>query len=802
MKHRVNKSKACSITTITLAVSSLMISAQEPAPAEAPEQAAPAQLKADPANDFFARVNQIYKSAATAKDFRLRERYYKQAIPLLKEYLRQFPGHKNAEAANYYLAESYFNTGMVRDGLVAYKGIITKYKKGPYVAASTYRLARDFYSKGEYVNAAEYFGLTAGYSSVPSDQTKALYYQAQTYMQAKRSDLATPIYGKVSLAEGVNPFREDATLSYGKLSLKAGSYQDSLDAFERLIIPNQTEEIKAEAAYHAGVAANGIKKIDLAEKYFKMSMLSNSQKWKGQAQTGLMGIRYVMNDYEGVIKLQSRGKFEMSEAFKAKQGFLLGQSYYKLGQYANGIDHFIDVEIHDKGSDDAFKSGYYKLLCFYNIKNETIPDKVDRFLEGYAVNNGRHKFIHQALLMKAETLFSTAEFDKASKVYSAIGSELIDNKYLSGMLFKKGVCLSKVGNFAGAANTLTVFIEKYPDSPKVIEAVIIRAGAYAKLENTAKALRDYDHVIENSKEPQYSAIALQKSAVIQFHDKKYEDAIARYQKLVEEHPSEGPEVLANANYWICRAYFKQKKYKLGLKYLEDSWKLDQVTFLKQISMLRVIGQFSLENHQETERAIILAENAGLQKRIPLAVYRWLGEHYYNDTNFEKAADLLAKGVEKGKADTTPIAIWRYLSKAQMQTGRYQEAFVSVSNLLIVEENKSQIIDALLDKSKIQMGLGKDGDAKRTADKALAMNPIGRMQVELLNVVGDFYYKINEPEKAANHYVLLVDSAKELPSHPQILDRLAQCLAKSGNAAEAQRYTDQLKVLYPKYKRGQ
>lgn len=785
------------VTPIALVAGVLNVSAQEPIPAPAP--VAP-QLRADPGNDYFARVNQIYKSAAIAKDFNLREQYYKQSIPMLLDYLRQFPSHKNAEAANYYLAECYFNTGKVREALAAYQKIVAKYKSGPYVAASTYRLARDYYSKADYMSAAKYFGLTAGYSNVESDRTKAFYYQAQAYMQAKRSDLATPIYGKVANAEGINPFREDAALSYGKLSLKAGDYKSSLDALEKLIVPNQSEDIKAEAAYHAGVAANGLQKIDIADKYFKMSMLSNSEKWKGQAQTGLMGIRYALKDYQGVIKLLSRGKFEMSNGLKAKQGFLLGHSYYNLKQYASAIDHFIDVEIHGKSTNDAFKAGYYKLLCFFNIKNTSIPDKVDRFLEGYAVNNGRHKFIHQALLMKAETLFDARKFGEASKVYSTIGLDLIDEKYLADVLFKKSYCLTQVGNFAGAANSLTVFVEKYPDSPKVIEALIMRAMAYGKLENKAKALRDYDHVIKNSKDPQHVAIALQKSGIIQFHDKNYDDMIERYKKLVVEHPKLDPKVLANANYWIGRAYFKQKKYKLGLQYLEESWKLDKVTFLKQVSMLRVIGHFSLKNYEETENAVAIAENVGLQKKIPLAVYRWLGEYYYNDNNFNKAAALLEKGVEKGAASATPIAIWRYLSKAQMQTGEYQEAFISVSNLLSIEEEKPRIVDALLDKAKIQMKLGKDGDAKRTADSALEMNPTGRIQVELLKVIGDFYYRIGEADKAANHYVLLVDSAKELSSHPQILDRLAKSLTKAGNAAEAKRYANQLRATYPSYKR--
>jgi len=770
-----------------------LLLAQENAPAST-------TLKADPGNDYFARANQLYKTAVTAKNEALRELYYQRSIPLLTDYLRLYPKHKNAEAAYYYLAESYFHTGKVRESLMIYARLVKIFKTGPYVAASAYRIARNYFSQKDYMNAAKHFGITAQLTNDKIDKSKASYFQAESYMMAGKPELAAPLYGKVAEASDINPYKGKAALSFGKLSLKAADYKASLTSFEKLITPNQEPDVKAEAAYLAGIAANGLERNELSEKYFKMAMLSTSEKWKGEAQTGLMSLCYEAKDYEGVIELLQRGKFEMPPNFKAKQGFLLGQSRFKLQQYAAAIHHFIDVEIHDKGSQHAFMSGYYKLLSFYNLKNDKIPEKVDRFLQGYAVNNGRHRFIHQALLMKAETLFAKQEYKEAAQVYTSIGSDLIEEKYLPELLFRKGYSLWKVGNLVGAANSLTFFIDKYPSHKKISEVLILRAGAYAKIDSKAKALRDYDRVIKDSKEEKFIAIALQKSGIIQFHEKKYDDMIDRYKTLAKNHSSLGDKVLANVNYWICRAYFKQRKYRPGLQYLEASWKLDQETFKKQIAMLRVIGNFSLKEHEETAKAIELAEKAALEDKIPLDVYRWLGEFSYNNNDYKKAATLLEKGVEKGLASATPAVIWRYLSKAQLKIDQNEKAFISVSNLLSIEEEPSRVVDALLDKAKIQMKLGKDGDAMRTAESALEMNPVGAFQAELLKVIGDFYYNTGESEKAANHYVLLLESGKRLPEFPQILHRLARSLTKSGNATEAKRYADQLKEDYPNYKR--
>ena len=777
------------IVIMTLGVSALESSAQAPSQAE---------LRTDPANDYFSRINQLYKAATTTQDFNQKDRLYNRLVPMLVDYLKQYPRHKNAQASWYYLAESYYFTGKVREAINTYKKITAKYKVGPYVAAASYRIARDYASKSEFMKAAEFYGKTATFSSDKSDKIRVQFFQAQAYMQANRSDLATPIYKQVARAEGSNPYREGAALAYGKLGIKKGDYEGALLELEKLITPTQALDVKAEATYYAGTAALQLKNSELAEKYYKMSMETKTPDWKGQAQTGLMIIYFEREDFRGVFNLKQKGKFEMPNSFKAQQAYLLGISCFKLKKYVDAIDNFIDVEVLDKKSENAFKAGYYKLRCFYKLKNATLAGKVDRYVQNFAVNNGRHKFIHQALMMKAETLFANQKYSEATAIYANISEKIIDAKYVAGLLYKKGISLNELENYAGAADTMTMFIEKYPDHPKLMEVLLYRAEAYIEIENKSNALRDYDHVIKSSKDTKQVAFALQKSGFIQRND-NHDDMIVRFKRLVNEHKDLDKKVLGNANYWIGRAYFKQMKYEESMKYLDASWLLDQEIFKEQISMLRIVGYFSLKKVKETEDAVIGGEKSGIKKKIPLAVYRWLGSHYYNESDFLKASRYLSSGIERGKADATPINVWRFLTKAQMKAKLYKAAFNSVSNLLSLEEKKVLIVDAMLDKAKIQMALGKDGDAKRTADEALEMNPIGRLKAELLLVIADFYFNIGQPAEAAKHYVLLVDSGKGLPEHAHILYRLADTLKKTDNAEESKRYEKILREKYPNYR---
>ena len=768
--------------------------------AQETEPTKPVPLTSDPANDRFTRINNFYKAAVSTTDRRTSEAYYGRCIPLVQEYLSKFPNHKNAEPALYYLGESHYKVGEVNNAVTVFTKLIKRYKTGSYVAASAYRIARNLYSTSKFEEASRYFAITANNAQDKADRTRSTYFQAQCLTRAGKFEDAMPLYGAVSNIEAQNPYQRAATLTHAKLLLQFEKFDEAQKTCEKLLVPTQDEDTKAEASYYAGVAASNLDDQKKALDYFKMSLNSNSKKLKGRAQTGIMSIYYVNKDYDAVLAEARRGKYEVEPSYKAKQGLIVGNSYYIKKNYTNAISYFVDVESNDKGSDVAFEAGYKKLLCFYNIKDIQLAEKVDRFLETYAVGRGKHKFIHQAFLMKAETLYTKGEFKGAAASFASINTNLIDEKYHESLMYKRGCSLSKVENHAGAANSFTAYIDRFPESENVLNAYLIRASAYVNLDDKGRALRDYDHVISKAPNAKNGSIALQRSAQLQWLNKKTDDSTKRFEKLLKDFPKLPKKIRAYAEYMIGRGKFKTKKYKEGLDSFNKSFELDPVTFTEQIAMYRVIGYFTIRDVKGTNEALTLAEKVGIEKKVPLNVYRWLGGEYYNNEEYKKSAQFLRKGVERGKPDATPLTIWRILSKAQYKGELYQDAFMSISFLLDLEDDKAKIVDALLDKAKIEVALGKTGDSKTTAEKALEMNPTGKTQVELLKILGDFHYMIGQPEEAANRYVLLVDSAEDLKFHPLIIDRLAKCLEALGNKDEATRYEVMLKKLYPRYTR--
>lgn len=775
---------------ITLALFSGIALAQEPA--QAP-------LQADPGEDYFIRAKQLYETARNAPDVADRAQAYRRAIPILKDYLKVYPNHKNTQAAYYFLAESYYETRMPNQARPLFELIIGRYKKGRYVSAAAYRLAYDHYSQERYAQAADLFAITAKNAPQAADKIRASYFQAQCYLILNKIKNAKPILQDIAAAEVQSPYKDQAYLTLGHIYLNEKEYKLALTHFEKVISDLQAPLIKAEAALHAGLAAAALDQNNLAEKYYNITLKTPTSTWTPKAHIALLGLYYAKEDYQAVLARAEANKTRLDPAILGQQGIIVGRSYYKLKNYADAVSFFADVEKSLPSTDEAFNAGYHKLLCYFNMGATQLPIYVDNFIANYAAGRGTHKYIHQAFLIKAEALYAAKKFKTAAKTYNQINTEFIDKKNLPSLLYKKGWCLSQIGNHAGAANAFTELIDGFPDDKRIAEAQTMRGESYLELDDRVNALQDFDQIIKNYPKTQLASKALQSSARIQQKSKDYKDMIARYKTLLSQFPDLTYLAKANANYWIGWGHFKLDEFNLAPAYLEKSVELEKVKYGKPATMIIILCKYQNRDLAGVKQAVEDAKQLELYSKIPLSVFRWLGSQCYNAGEFLNAARYLQSGVEKGVPQKTPLVIWRLLSKSQLQAKLYDEALKSVDNVLLAEKEDARIVDAKLDKAKILIHLKRFPDAKILATEALDMRPVGKIKAGLLMVMGDIEFAAGNFNEAAQNYVLLVSNFEDLDIHSEALYKLTQALEKSGKTKEAQEYTTELKQKYPNFK---
>lgn len=755
-------------------------------------------LRSDPGADYFARARQLYDAAVEATDPQQKLELYQRAIPILDDYIRQHPRNKFSQPAYYYLAESYHALGQTRRAGMVYDQLIQKYRTGHYVAAAAYRLAYENYNNKRYQQAARLFGLTAANAQKPEDKLRSIYFRAQCYLLLKDPKRAHPLLEKVANSPIDSPYKTQAKISSAHILLAEKKYDKALPLYEALILPSQSPEMRSETNYHAGVAAAALKKTELAKKYFAAAMEVKESPWKANSHIALLGLYYQAKDYDAILSQLGKSQVELDAKQLAQQGVIVGQTYFQKKNYAEAINYFLDVERSAPGTDQAFEAAYYKILSLFNIDGERIPKMVDQFIQNYAVGRGTSKYIHQALLMKAESLYADNEFKEAAEAYNAISTKYIDKRNLASLLYKKAWCLSEIDNHEGASASFAQFIKEFPNDKRINNAYAKRGESHMELGDRVKALKDFDAVIKNSPKSQIAAMSLQLSARIQRDAKRYEDVVERLEQLLRDFPKLSETTKANSHYWLGSAYFKTDNFKNAIPHLETAQQMDNEAYGKQTAMLLILARYSLKDVDGLKSALANAEKIELTKQIPLPVYRWLGSQCYNAGDFREAAKYLIKGCEDGVPQKTPSVIWRLLSKAQLKNEQWTNALIAADNLLSMEQDDARKVDAMLDKTKALMGLKRYEEALKVGEEALALRPSGSTKAGLLLALGDISSINADHPAASQHYVLVVENFNDDPVHKEALYKLIESLKKSGKAKDANSYKAQLKKDYPGY----
>ena len=781
----------------------LLILVSGPVSAQIPRAAAvdPA-LRPDASGDFFQRGKNLYDSAqaSTAMDSRLD--FFQRAAQIFSEYLASFPNHPNAEMAWWYLGNSYYQSGQLDDGKRCFSTLLNRYGKGKWAAAAAYTLAADHYNKAEYAFAVPLFERFAVNAAKPEERARGNYLAGNCYRLLGRDGEAVGSFNKVTGDPAGGLYAPQSKVALGHLSLKAGKLQEALALFEEVIAGPHAPKIRSEAALQAALAATKLGQTELADKYLKLILGSaGMEDFRPDAQTALMANSLAKKDYREVIEIFRRSSAKAAGDKEAERLMIAARAYMELKQPAEALQLFREVErLVRPETELAFRASYNRLLCFYQIEGRHLPDQVDAFLQLYRKSRPQDPRIHTALLMKAETLFSNKETAAAAKIYSEINSTAVGEKNRPGLLYQRGWCLSEAGDAQGAIRSLGEFIARYPADLRIPSALAKRAKAYAETAEHAKAIADFDRLAAAAGTPaDLVSFAWLESAHLRRAEGNFPDMIARYQSLLENAKTLGPNVQAEANYYIGWGLVKTNAAKDAIPYLEKARSLRPDAYLKHAGLLLTLGYFASQDPPKLAAEINLAILGKYEAEIPDQAIQWSGMQSYNAGDYSSAAKSLALVSNPGEPRETPKEVWRYLAKARLETGDAGGALAAANHVLAVEDNPGWKADGLLDRGRALLALNRPEEARKAADEALALRPQGHTSAGLNILVGDLELKAGDPKTAAGKYLIVVEFHDDKELKPLALWKLTQALEQQGDHAGAEKSRLRLKSEFPAWK---
>jgi tetratricopeptide (TPR) repeat protein len=759
-------------------------------------------LGVDAANDFFMRGKNLYDSAQASVDQASRIDYFQRAGQIFADYLNHFPNHPNAEMAWWYLGNSYYQSGQIDEGKRCFSTLLNRYGKGKWAAAAAYTLAADYYNKSEYAFAAPMFERFAANAAKPEERPRGNYLAGNCYRLLGRDREAIASFRRVIEDPAGGLFAPQAKVALGHLTLKAGKLTEALAIFEEVVAAPYLPKIRGEAALHAALTSTKLDQTDLSEKYLRLILSTpGMEDFRPDAQTALMGNHFAKKEYREVIDIFRRSSVKGEGEKEATRLMIAARAYMRLKLPTEGLQLFRDVEkLVKPESDMAFQASYYRLLCFFQIEGRHLPDQVDAFLQLYQKSRKDDPRIHTALMMKAETLFSNKMITEAAQVYNEINATVLTEENRQNLLFQRGWCLSEAGDAQGAVRSLGEFITQYPQDSRVPSAIAKRASAYAASAEPAKAIADFDLLINNSKTPaDLSGFAWLESARLRRSENNVPDMMTRYQGLLKNVKTLSDGLQAEANYWIGWGLVKTNLAKDSPPYLEKARELNPDGYRKHAGLLLVLGYFASQNPSSLAAEINLAIKGGYAADIPDQTIQWSAMQSYNAGDFQSAAKFLTRVSNPEEPRETPKEVWRYLAKSRLQTGDAEAALTAVNHLLAVEEDLGWKADGLLDRGRALLMLDRPAEARKASDEALALRPQGHTSAGLNILIGDLELKAGDPRTAAGKYQVVVQFHDDKELKPLALSKLVQALQQQGDLTEAAKYTEKLQAEFPGWK---
>lgn len=758
-------------------------------------------LGADQANDFFLRAKNLYDSAQTSTVLENRLEFYQRAAELFAEYLKNFPNHPNAEMAYWYLGNSYYQSGKLDEGKRCFNTLLNRYGQGKWAAAAAYTLAADYYNKTEYAFAAPLFERYAGNAAKPEDRPRGNFFAGNCYRLLGRNREAIGAFNKVIADPAGALFAPQSKIALGQILLKDGKLPEALTLFEEVVAGLHTAKLRGEAALQAALTATKLDKPEITEKYLQLILTTEGMaEFRPDAQTALMANHFAKDEYREVIDIFQRSKDKAQGEKEADRLMLAARAYMRLKQPSEALSLFRDVErLVKPEKEQAFQASYYRLLCFFQIEGHHVPDQVDAFLQLYRKSRPEDSRIHTALMMKAETLYASKDVVKAAKVYSEINASLVSDSNRPGLLFQRGSCLAEAGDPQGAIRSLTEFITSFPKDDRLLTAYAKRAKAFAETTEPQKAIADFDRLTVAGAPDDLSSFAWLESARMRRSESKIPDMMLRYQALLKNGKRLDSKVIAEANYWIGWGFVKTNKGRDAVPFLEKARELRPDAYGKHTGILLALGYFAAQDSSKLAAEISRAIKGDYQSDIPDQALQWAGMQAYNSGDYSAAAVFLALFANTAEPTETPKEVWRYLAKAQLETGNAQAALTAVNNVLATEDNPAWKADGQLDLGRALLALKRPTEARKAADNALALNPQGRTSAGLRILLGDLETEANELGKAAAAYIYVVNFSVDKDLKPLALSKLIKVLELQQNTSEAAKYTQQLITEFPAWK---
>lgn len=461
--------------------------------------------------------------------------------------------------AEYFVALSALNLNHT-DGEKLIDNFISHHPSSPKAATAYYDLANFFYTEKKYSKASQYFKKVDFPALTQSQQSDAHFKWGYSHFNLKQLDEALEQFNFVKNQR--NPFSPAANYYAGFIEYSRGLYSEAL-----------TDLKKAESnASYASVVPYLIANVYYRQQRYD-DLISYSQSLKGkqglQNEDGISMLAaeayYFKGDYTSAVDAYE--KFLADNPAKAESTLLFRAGYanYSLNQTDKAISYLGKSAA---GRDSVSYYASYYLGILYLKKGEK-PLALNAFDFSRKVPNDK-KLAEEAMFQFGKVSYDAGRLDQAidelekflvayrGSTHTNEVKELLAQAYVNGNNFHKAI----------------EYIEALPSKSSQIQKAYQKATYLMGVElfNKSKypeAVLYFEKSLQYPRDISYVASAAFWAGESYAIGRKPEQAIKRYQKVVELGNQGEPELLLKARYGLGYAYYALEDFDRALYHYKE-----------------------------------------------------------------------------------------------------------------------------------------------------------------------------------------------------------------------------------------
>lgn len=736
-----------------------------PAPAPAPKPIVPQPTAAEiraAADQAFYRASKVYEYGRNHEDYNEKRGALRTAELSFRSFLKNYPGHPERQRAYYRMATCQLLSGNIASAEANFKFIIDNYKKGQLVAASAFRLGTQRYNEENYKKAIPHYKKASEESEKEAVRQQALYLHARCLMLSGDKDSALKPLERLANDKS-SSYRYTALLALAHIKFELSKFNEALTYFEKLTEVKEgiQPDIKAEANLYRGICYGRLGNKDKAEEVIEETIDTPGIKndYKAIAQNELFQIYFEHENIDKVISQYEKGIYPGEKIITAKNYLLSGYALLKKDLYERSVTAFNQVETLVPNSALSFEASYRRLYSLYQLDRVTVPDHADDFKKIYG-GYQKEKYWHKVIgLFKAESLFHAGQIEQAAKVYRSIDSNDLPQTLQANFLFKKMSCFVEAEDHSSVITTAGHFLDQFPQHDLNYEVHARRGKAYLESGNYPSALSDFQKILKEIPESSLTAVALQGMITVYRKERDYEELILASRLLLDKFPNLQRTSRGHAYFWMGWGHFKLEQFAECIEPLRKAREISP-DFYNEPSGTRIfLASYYLQDADIMKQAFYRVKEDVPGKYLPPRIIAWLGIQRFQKEDYYTSASVLEGIANKEDPLETPIDVWRYLAKASIETGKYEQALTCIDHVLDREEEDFWKSDALLDKSQALIGTNQTDEAISTAQEGLNYEPKGTIEAGLRFSIAEAKYRKGELDVARDEYLLVAERFK-------------------------------------------